>query len=226
MNFVNFLFRIRKRVIRACYLLLFFLKKPFYILSYNTNGNQFKCDGYLYNGHILMSGSRNKLIIQKGVRLNNTYITIGGRDNTLIIGKDVVFSEGGRVKIEHNNNFLEIGGNTRIINAFFVLGDNNTKMTIGENCLFSAAVIIRNDDGHSIVDESGNRINYPKDTTIGNHVWIGYGVNVLKGTIIGNDCVVGTKSVLTGKTFPDKCLIAGSPAKVIKEGINWDSTIL
>lgn len=226
MNFIDFICRIKNRLVKAYYLLFFILKKPLYLLSYNTNGNQFKCDGYLLKSHVKMSGTFNKLIIEKGVRLNNTYISIVGSGNSLIISKNVLFSEGGRIKIEHNNNFLKIGEKTRIINTYFVLGDNNTKMTIGENCLFSADVVIRNDDGHSIVDESGKRINYPQDTTIGNHVWIGYGVNVLKGTIIGNNCVVGTKSLLTGKTFPDKCLIVGAPARVIKEGINWDPTLI
>ena len=39
---------------------------------------------------------------------------------------------------------------------------------------------------------------------------------ILKGTTIGNNCVVGAGSVVHG-TFGDNCVIAGNPAKVIKE---------
>lgn len=38
---------------------------------------------------------------------------------------------------------------------------------------------------------------------------------ILKGTVIGNNCVIGAGSVVHGK-FEDNCVIAGNPAKVIK----------
>jgi carbonic anhydrase/acetyltransferase-like protein (isoleucine patch superfamily) len=41
---------------------------------------------------------------------------------------------------------------------------------------------------------------------------------VLNGARIGRHCVVGAGSVVTeGKTFPDGCLIMGTPAKVVRE---------
>jgi acetyltransferase-like isoleucine patch superfamily enzyme len=38
----------------------------------------------------------------------------------------------------------------------------------------------------------------------------------LDGTVIGDHCVVATGAVVTGKTFPDNCIIGGVPAKIIK----------
>ena len=50
---------------------------------------------------------------------------------------------------------------------------------------------------------------------IGDDCFIGTGSIILKGTILGNNCVVGAGSVVHGE-FPDNCVIAGNPAKIIK----------
>lgn len=50
---------------------------------------------------------------------------------------------------------------------------------------------------------------------IGNNCFIGMNTTILKGTVIGDNVVVGAGSVLTGKEYPPNCVIAGNPAKVI-----------
>ena len=102
-----------------------------------------------------------------------------------------------------------------MINVWFALGDNNQIIQIGKDCLFSASVILRTNDRHSVLDENHNRINYLKSITIGDRVWIGYGVNVLKGSCVGNDCVVGTQSLVTGGVFKDNSIIVGNPARML-----------
>ncbi|MDL4470788.1 CatB-related O-acetyltransferase [Citrobacter braakii] len=58
-------------------------------------------------------------------------------------------------------------------------------------------------------------ITKPKNTTIGNDVWIGNDV-VLKGGIsIGDGAVVAANSVVT-KDVPPYAIVAGVPAKIIK----------
>ena len=39
---------------------------------------------------------------------------------------------------------------------------------------------------------------------------------ILPGSHIGNPCVVGANSTVTG-IFPDNCVIAGSPARIIRK---------
>lgn len=57
-----------------------------------------------------------------------------------------------------------------------------------------------------------------KDTYIGNNCVIGGRAIILPGITLGNHVYVAAGSVVT-KSFPDHCLIAGNPAKVIKTGI-------
>lgn len=52
--------------------------------------------------------------------------------------------------------------------------------------------------------------------TIGNDVWIGGNVTILPGVTIGNNVVVSAGAVVT-KDVPDNCVVAGVPARKIKD---------
>ena len=54
-----------------------------------------------------------------------------------------------------------------------------------------------------------------KEVKVGNNVWLGGGVYILPGVTIGNNCVIGARSVVT-KSIPDGCLAVGNPCKVIR----------
>lgn len=82
-------------------------------------------------------------------------------------------------------------------------------------------VRIRNHDDHHIFDKNtGIRINYSRDIDIGKQVCIREGVSLLPGARIGCGSIVGENAVTSSK-FPDHVIIAGSPAKVIRENICW-----
>lgn len=57
---------------------------------------------------------------------------------------------------------------------------------------------------------------FGKSIEIGKNVWIGTRVIILPGVNIGDNCIIGANSVIT-KSFPDNKIIAGNPAKIIKE---------
>ena len=54
-----------------------------------------------------------------------------------------------------------------------------------------------------------------KEVVIKKGAWVGANVTILKGVVIGNNSVVGAGSVVT-KNVPNRSMVAGNPAKVIK----------
>ena len=69
------------------------------------------------------------------------------------------------------------------------------------------------DDAEKRIDEQGVSTN---PVTIEDDVWIGANVVILPGVTIGNHCVVAAGAVVT-KDVPPHSLVAGVPAKVIKQ---------
>lgn len=100
------------------------------------------------------------------------------------------------------------------------------KIEIGKKCLFSSEISLRTSDGHSIFDisEPDIAINTPQyGIKIGDHVWIGRGVDILKDVTIEHDCVIGTRSLVTSGIYKHNSIVAGIPAKTLREYINWDA---
>ena len=57
---------------------------------------------------------------------------------------------------------------------------------------------------------------------IGNNVWIGDKATILPGVTIGDGCVVAANAVVT-KNVPPYCVVAGNPAKIIKQNIHHEN---
>jgi tetrahydrodipicolinate N-succinyltransferase len=88
-------------------------------------------------------------------------------------------------------------------------------ITIGDGCAIGPHVFIQDCDSHTVM---GSESVAP--VVIGKHVWVGAGAKILKGVSIGDGCVVAAGSVIT-RSCPAECLLAGVPAKVIRENISW-----
>lgn len=144
-------------------------------------------------------------------------VSFQGSGNVLRIGQNVTV---GNLYIRFGNNGVcSIDENTEIIGANIYVAE--AKVEIGKDCLFSTQVILRTHDAHHIFDiHTHKRINYSKDIVVGDNVWIAYHATLLGGASIGTGSVVGTNAV-TSSQFGDHKVIAGSPAKVIRENICW-----
>lgn len=118
-----------------------------------------------------------------------------------------------------SNAVCTIGDGTEIEAANLIV--TNGSIEIGADCLFSYQVTLRNHDTHHIFDrDTGKRINYPGNIKIGNHVWIGYGATLLGNASIGDNSIVGSMAV-TSSSFPNEVVIAGNPARIIREHVCW-----
>lgn len=58
-----------------------------------------------------------------------------------------------------------------------------------------------------------------KDTVIGKRCFIGANAIIMCGITIGDEVIVGAGSVVT-KDVPSRCIVAGNPARIIRENIH------
>lgn len=92
----------------------------------------------------------------------------------------------------------------------------NKKITIGTDFLCAWGVFISDSDWHTF-----NNMPHQKDIIIGDHVWIANNTNILKGTKIGDGCVISSNSKLINKSYEKELLVAGLEGKIIKNNITW-----
>jgi len=95
------------------------------------------------------------------------------------------------------------------------------QITIGKDCVFAWDSLIMDTDYHEIYDHDSNIINEDKAITIGNKVWIGTRSTVLKGASIPDNTIIAANSLITKAYHTTDTILAGSPAKIIKENITW-----
>lgn len=155
-----------------------------------------------------------KTQLQIGKKWNKTdkfYTGVYIGKNAKVLINNLKIFNGCRITIKDNAVFEYESG---YLNCFCQINCKN-KISIGKNCIVGNNVIIRDNNSHSI---DGNKDD--KYIKIGDHVWIGTGAIILPGAKIGNGCVVAAGTIVN-KEFPDKCLIGGVPAKIIKENVEW-----
>lgn len=111
---------------------------------------------------------------------------------------------------------IEIGNNVGISGATIYA---RSKIVIGDHTNIGGNVKILDNDFHPIdadarlVDDKEQIGTAPIE--IGKNCFIGCNVLILKGSKIGDNCVVGAGAVVSGN-FEDNCVIAGNPARIIR----------
>lgn len=120
------------------------------------------------------------------------------------------------------NNSIEIGRYTTMVGPVQLAACENSSISIGEDCMFAHDIYVRTTDSHSIIDNDGHRINTAKEVKIGNHVWVGMQSVFLKGSSVGDNSVVAARTIVSSSTpCRNNVIIVGSPARILKEAVNW-----
>ena len=156
-------------------------------------------------------------------------------------GAEISIGDGCTIKSSFLSNLVGLYSRTIIVTrrpgAFIKIGNNvgisgatiyaRKGITIGDNTAIGGNVKILDNDFHPIEfeernkllgDENGGNSNQvpAKEISIGRNCFIGCNSIILKGTELGDGCVVGAGAVVAGK-FDANSVIIGNPAKVIRK---------
>lgn len=128
-----------------------------------------------------------------------------GKKSTLKLGKFVRARSGSKIKIR-DGAVVEVGENTSFNHGCIIV--SYEKITIGKDVQFGPNVLIYDHD-HDFRAKNGlKELKYKTSPVeIGNNVWIGANVIILRGTKIGDNCVVGAGSVIKGEFESDTVII-------------------
>ena len=145
------------------------------------------------------------------------------RDNAKLTIGNGLFARKLKIVLDKNTN-ISIGNYFGVNDVFMTTnGGIGTSIKIGNSCMFSLDVTLRTSDGHVIYDiENKEVINASKDITIENRVWLCAKSTVLKGAKLSANTVVGYGAIVVDEFSEKNCIIAGIPAKIVKENIMWE----
>ena len=167
-------------------------------------------------------GKNNKVVLDKGTKINALSLLIRGNNNQVLIGNDCFFGTGCSICIEGNGCTVKIGDkSTFVYGVHLCAQEDGSEIVIGEDCMFSNTIIVRTSDSHPIYDMTTNaRINSAANVFIGNHVWIAPNTKVFKGVKIGTGAIIGSDTLVT-HDVSENTLAVGHPAKIVKEKVKW-----
>jgi acetyltransferase-like isoleucine patch superfamily enzyme len=143
-----------------------------------------------------------------------------------------------------NGACLKMEINTIVLSGCYITGSHGADILIGENSYISQEVIINSRclvsigknvmlghrtrimdyDAHKIGDIED--INKPMFTSkqapivIGDNVWTGFGVTILKGVSIGRGSIIGANACVVSD-IPENSIAVGNPARVVRGNVTW-----
>lgn len=183
--------------------------------------------------------SENYLILGDESYLDNVEITIKGKNNRVIIGKNTKIT--GKIEVKSNGSLIEIGDYSNIDSEIIVFSGDNNIVSIGESvkiyqaklsssfdnnfikignrCLISNS-IIRNNDAHRIY-KNELLINQGKGITIKDRVWLAANTVILKGVTINSGNIIGIGSIVTKDITNENSIIVKGD-RVVEENIRWE----
>ncbi len=183
-------------------------------------------------GKFLIDGKTNLLMEKNSKIVNNGVFLLGvkprqfypstspctllmKKNSQLIVNGSLNTGKGVSISILEDAS-LELGQRVYINSDSTIVCSNSIK--IGDNVAISWNVEICDYDFHRIIREDSVKV-APID--IGSNVLVGRRSMIMKGVKIGDGSVIAAGSVVT-RDVPSECLVAGIPARVIKQNIQWE----
>ena len=178
---------------------------------------------------LMESAARRRLLARAGVSISST-AKVNCRNISLAPGSALRIGKGSiieaRMVSERDGARISIGNDSFVGNSLISCASS---VDIGDDVLISWGCNLVDHNSHALSwrDRQADVRNWyagVKDWSrvdiapveIGPRSWLGFNVGVLKGVKIGEGAVVGAGSIVT-RDVPPWCIVAGNPAKVIRE---------
>lgn len=173
---------------------------------------------FFTNGFAVLRGIYKRFYFEKCGRL------LRAERGVRILKKNAILTAGDRVLLHRGCKLsvwgtdgraeLHIGANTYIGDRTEIHAGKCVRIGSGCNISWNCTIIDR--DYHKLNSET----EIMKPVTIEDNVWICQGATILKGVTIGEGAVIGAGAVVT-KDVPPHCVVAGNPARIVKENVVW-----
>ena len=170
-------------------------------LRIKGTGNEFVCPKDVHNellkyGNVRIDGNNNKINIGGPNYLKFTDIKIFGNNNTLILPPGCY----GKLNLEIRTSdaVVTVGHKTGFMGTDIILEEKGSRVIIGDDCMFAKETRLYCSDFHAVIDlKTGRPCNQGKEIVIGNHVWLGEGVKILKNCHVTDNVIIGIGSFVT-----------------------------
>lgn len=164
-----------------------------------------------------------KIVLHGNVYLNENKYPRSRAECYLRLRSGAVMTVNGSVSLMyhgtievHKDADLRIGSCTIQSGAVIVCA---YRMAIGQGCLFSRMCYVSDSDHHRIVDENGKITNRPRETVLGDNVWVGVKATVMKGAKIKTGSVIGVNAAAGGH-IREHSLVMHEPARTFAQ-VHW-----
>lgn len=178
------------------------------------------CNELLKYGSVRIDGHNNKVNIGAPNYLKFTGIKIFGNNNTLILPPHCYGKLNLEIRTSHTT--VIVGDKTGFMGTDIILEEKGSRVLIGNDCMFAKETRLYCSDFHAVIDRTtGKPLNQGKEIVIGNHVWLGEGVKILKNCHIADNIIIGIGSIVTKDLTVSHAVYAGNPATCKKTEVDW-----
>lgn len=190
-------------------------RKPYWIFYYLVNRLSFwrcwhlQAQARLYGAKVLIGHNViithptqfqgfGTLLLEEDVKLG---YMMGGLKNSFIL-----------LQPRTDTAIIQIGQGSILMNGSELI--SRSKISIGKNCRIGAGCVFLDADFHGLGADERDQVGATEPIIVGDNVWLGRSVTVLKGVCIGDDAVVGANCVVT-KNIPPGGIAVGNPMRIV-----------
>ncbi len=122
------------------------------------------------------------------------------------------YSGSSYIEVRTPQGYINIGPDVHFNNSCTLISVRDG-IEIGKNCVFGVGCTIIDNDFHAIHNQEKTK---GAPVKIGNNVFVGSNVHILKGVEIADNCTIGMGAIVA-RSFKTACVIAGNPAQKVRD---------